>query len=48
VRTRELAAINRIVNAEAAASGVLKAPEITPLDSYSLVTNDPDATRRVL
>jgi hippurate hydrolase len=48
VRTRVLAAIARIVNAEAAASGAPKPPEITPLDRYSLVTNDPDATRRVL
>jgi len=48
VRTRVLAAITRIVNAEAAASGAPKPPEITALDSYSLVTNDPEATRRVL
>ena len=48
VRTRILAAITRIVSAEASASGAPKAPEITPLDSYSLVTNDADATRRVL
>jgi amidohydrolase len=48
VRTRILAAITRIVNAEAAASGAPKVPEITPLDSYSLVNNDPEATRRVL
>jgi amidohydrolase len=48
VRTRVLAAITRIVNAEAAASGAPKPPEITPLDRYSLVTNDPDATRRVV
>ncbi len=48
VRTRVLAAITRIVKAEAAASGAPKPPEITPLDRYSLVTNDPDATRRVL
>ena len=48
VRTRVLAAIARIVNAEAAASGAPKAPEITPLDRYSLVMNDPDATRRVV
>ncbi|HSV16064.1 MAG TPA: amidohydrolase, partial [Tepidisphaeraceae bacterium] len=47
VRKRVLAAIERIVNAEAAASGAPKKPEITPLDRYSLVTNDPDATRRV-
>src|SRR5207237_3363113 len=47
VRKRVLAAIERIVNAEAAASGAPKAPEITPLDRYSLVTNDPEATKRV-
>jgi hippurate hydrolase len=48
VRQRVLAAITRIVNAEAAASGAPKPPEITPLDRYSLVTNDADATARVL
>jgi amidohydrolase len=48
VRKRVLAAIERIVNAEAAASGAPKPPEITPLDRYSLVTNDPDATGRVV
>jgi len=47
VRKRVLAAIERIVNAEAEASGAPRKPEITPLDRYSLVTNDPDATRRV-
>jgi hippurate hydrolase len=48
VRKRVLAAIERIVNAEAAASGAPKPPEITPLDRYSLVTNDPGATGRVV
>jgi amidohydrolase len=47
VRKRVLAAIERIVNAEAFASGAPKKPEITPLDRYSLVRNDPEATRRV-
>lgn len=47
VRKRVLAAIERIVNAEAEASGAPKKPEITPLDRYSLVTNDPTATKRV-
>jgi len=47
VRKRVLAAIERIVNAEAEASGSPKKPEITPLDRYSLVKNDPDAVRRV-
>ena len=48
VRKRVLAAITRIVNAEAAASGAPKPPEITPLDNYSLVTNDDAATTRVV
>jgi amidohydrolase len=48
VRKRVLAAIERIVNAEAAASGAPKRPEITPLDSYALVLNDADASRRVV
>jgi hippurate hydrolase len=47
VRKRVLAAIERIVNAEAEASGAPKKPEITPLDHYSLVKNDPDAVKRV-
>jgi amidohydrolase len=47
VRTRVLAAIKRIVNAEAEASGAPKLPEITPLDRYSLVSNDAEATKRV-
>ena len=47
VRKRVLSAIERIVNAEAAASGAPKKPEITPLNRYSLVTNDPEATKRV-
>jgi len=48
VRKRVLAAIERIVNAEAAASGAPRPPEITPLDRYALVMNDPEATRRVV
>jgi amidohydrolase len=48
VRTRVLAAISRIVNAEATASGAPKPPEITPLDRYELVKNDSEATRRVV
>jgi hippurate hydrolase len=43
-----LAAIKRIVNAEAEASGAPKPPEITPLDRYSLVTNDEEATAKLL
>lgn len=48
VRKRVLAAIERIVNAEAVASGAPKPPEITPLDRYALVVNDADASRRVV
>ncbi|MDB6032238.1 MAG: amidohydrolase [Verrucomicrobiales bacterium] len=48
VRKRVLAAITRIINAEAAAAGAPRLPEITPLDRYSLVTNDPAATDRVV
>jgi len=47
VRKRVLAAIKRIVNAEAEASGAPKAPEITALDNYSLVSNDAEAAERV-
>lgn len=47
VRRRVLAAIERIVNAEAEASNAPRKPEITPLDSYAFVKNDPDATKRV-
>jgi metal-dependent amidase/aminoacylase/carboxypeptidase family protein len=46
VRKNVLAAIERIANAEAAAAGALKPPEITPLDRYSLVMNDVDATTK--
>lgn len=48
VRERTLAAIERIVNAEAQASGAPRPPEITPLDRYPLATNDSEATRRVV
>jgi len=48
VRKHVLAAIKRIVNAEAAAAGAPKPPEITPLDRYSSVTNDLDATEKVV
>jgi hippurate hydrolase len=47
VRKRVLAAIERIVNAEAAASGAPKPPEITPLDRYPLAVNDAAASQRV-
>src|SRR6202162_1165869 len=48
VRKHVLAAIERIGNAEAAASGAPRLPEITPLDRYSLVTNDVGATEKVV
>jgi hippurate hydrolase len=48
VRTRVLAAITRIVNAEAEASGAPRKPEITTLDHYPLNVNDPEASRRVV
>ncbi|TAM59973.1 amidohydrolase [bacterium] len=47
VRTRVLAAIERIVNAEAEASGAPRKPEITPLDQYPLNVNDEAASNRV-
>ena len=48
VRKRVLAAIRRIVKAEAQASGAPRPPTFTPLDRYALVTNDTAATRRVV
>jgi amidohydrolase len=48
VRQRVLAAIQRIVNAEASASGAPKPPEITTLDRYPLVKNGAEATKRVV
>jgi hippurate hydrolase len=47
VRQRVLDSIERIVEAEAQASGAPRPPEITPLDRYQLVRNDPDAAARV-
>jgi amidohydrolase len=47
VRTHVLDAIKRIVNAEAQASGAPEPPEITALDRYQLVRNDPAAADRV-
>jgi hippurate hydrolase len=47
VRARVLGAIERIVNAEAEASGATKKPEITILDRYALVRNDAQATKRI-
>ena len=48
VRKRVLTGIERILKAEAAASGAPQPPEITPLDRYPLVVNDPAASKRVV
>src|SRR5207253_3544800 len=48
VRKRVLAAIERIAKAEAAASGAPRPPEITPLDQYSSVRNDANATTKLV
>jgi amidohydrolase len=47
VRKRVLAAIERIANAEAAASGTPRPPEITTIDQYPLNVNNQDAAKRV-
>ena len=47
MRKHVLAAIERIVNAEAEASGAPRKPEITPLDQYPLNVNDENASHRV-
>jgi amidohydrolase len=47
VRKRVLAAIERIVNAEAEASGAPRPPEITPLENYPLNVNDKAASDRI-
>jgi amidohydrolase len=47
VRKRVLAAIERIVNAEAEASGAPRKPEITSLDRYPLNLNDEQASNRI-
>jgi len=48
VRKRVLAAIERIAKAEAAASAAPRPPEITPLDQYSSVRNDANATKKLV
>ena len=48
VRTRVLAAIRRILEAEAAASGATKPPEFSILSEFPLTRNDEDATRKVV
>ena len=48
VREKVLAAIRRVVDAEAAASGAPRPPEITALDELPLLVNDQAATDVVL
>ncbi|HEY1574596.1 MAG TPA: amidohydrolase [Pseudonocardiaceae bacterium] len=48
VRTRVLAAVERIIRAEAAASGAERDPEIIVTDSFPVLYNDPDATDRTM
>jgi amidohydrolase len=47
VRTRVLASIERIVKAEASASGAPKEPEFTYFDHFPLTVNDPRAANHV-
>ena len=47
VRAHVLAAIERIVAAEAAAAGAPRPPEITTTEHYPLTVNDPGSTERV-
>src|SRR5690242_4066800 len=48
VRARVLAAIKRILEAEAAASGAPKPPDFSVLSEYPVTRNDEAATRRVV
>ena len=47
VRQHVLDAIKRVVHAESEASGAPRPPEITSLDRYDMVRNDPQATEQV-
>ncbi|MGW0806005.1 amidohydrolase [Nonomuraea sp. NPDC002799] len=47
VRRSLLAAVERVVNAEAAASGAPRPPRLRTLNAFPLTTNDPAATARV-
>jgi amidohydrolase len=47
VRERTLAAITRIVNAEAQASNAPRPPDIEHTDHFPVLVNDPDATARI-
>ncbi|MFI2312579.1 amidohydrolase [Streptomyces sp. CB00072] len=46
VRATVLNAITRIVKAEADAAGAERAPEITPIDTFPVLVNDPEAVER--
>lgn len=48
VRTRVLAAVKRILEAESAASGAPKPPEFSVLSEFPVTRNDESATRRVV
>jgi amidohydrolase len=48
VRRRALDAVERIVRAEAAASGAPRDPELTVTHSFPVTVNDPPATRRLV
>lgn len=48
VRSRVLAAVDRIVRAEAAAAGAPREPEITPLNEFPLLVNDEEAAERII
>jgi hippurate hydrolase len=48
VRTRVLAAVKRILEAESAASGAPKPPEFSVLSEFPLTRNDENATRKVV
>ena len=48
VRDRVLAAVHRIIRAEAEASGAEREPEITVVDSFPVLVNDPAATEHTM
>ncbi len=48
VRKTLLAAIERIVRGEAAASGAVRDPQITTIDTFPVLVNDPAATDKTL
>ncbi len=48
VRTRVLAAVERIVRGEAAVAGAGREPDITGIDSFPVLVNDADAVARTM